>query len=1081
MLSCGENKGIGFSILIQYGHHCLPTRPFSLLASRTRSKNKMADVSLDELIRRRGVDTKGTTRPIFRTATGGIGRMFDARQKIGVTDVRQRIGAGFPLKDAREKLVQNDARFRIRGGASGGGVQDARQMINSRKQQGQKQSQVQVHKPSQGLLHTPTAQIQIPSYSNAVTHNSVNVGSAQGLNTRVGVSLEHVGGPKKVMDARDRLSLKRSVAAALFAPGLMLPFKITKTIQQRPVGTMSTIRYDVPSRNTQSLSGEDVVIPSTQKKVGTASSFLNTLAGSGGSHFSGPITKVVQNDSYTAPPPPVPEEPPGANPSLLTPRSAPSVLKAVSRTLVTGQGASTGDTSSPPAAVHPVCSPLEGTKMTVNNLHPRVSEEDIVELFCVCGALKRARLIREGVADVVFVRKEDAVAAYKKYNNRCLDGQPMKCNLHIQGNVITSDQPILLRLSDSPGGGGGKKEGLLPSLSRPGGRPSSSQPTPEVDPQTILKALFKSSPHTATSTESDSSHALDCPIMADFDIILKAWVPIESDLTGNGGLVLNRLFERHPKTLELFPKYVGKTQQELLGNAALAEFGAVVLKKLGELLNARGNHSAILKPLATDHAKKHKIPIVNFSLISEIVVELMAEKSGLDAEGQAIMRKVMTAVIADIDTVYKELNFQGLLRFKADSASCHSMYVKEHRVRAEKNTSRPVDRTLFAINIPPYCSEQVVRELFSQFGEIQSVELREKPGATEPTESKLSKYFTATQKEGFKVAYIVFKNSSGVTAAKCHPSDTPLVVSTEQRPVRTGLQKWVHEYSHSVIQPDKLQAAVDSFMREYDKKKEESEQQKKEAEEQQEEEGEGWVKVTRGARGSKARPHTEAANQKALQRESRKKKRKELMNFYTWQHRNTQREHIAELRRKFEEDKQRIATASMSAMTPVITFLMAACPPASSPDFSAISSTMISEISWDAQKERSQRDEHPEQSSALTPHACGGGAHAEIDDGDLVLVGVVGGQGLEDGRVVPPGIQQFPQLLQHHGPVFCYGGIAQQFLRCLPHKLGEQLQAEDIVPDRSLDAGCRLQAAEGDEEEEEEEEGDYTARKLRVK
>ncbi|KAJ8377364.1 hypothetical protein AAFF_G00260930 [Aldrovandia affinis] len=147
--------------------------------------------------------------------------------------------------------------------------------------------------------------------------------------------------------------------------------------------------------------------------------------------------------------------------------------------------------------------------------------------------------------------------------------------------------------------------------------------------------------------------------MADFDIILKAWVPIESDLTGNGGLVLNRLFERHPKTLELFPKFVGKTPQELLGNAAVAEHGAVVLKKLGELLNARGNHSAILKPLATNHANKHKIPIVNFSLISEIIVELMAEKSGLDAGGQAAMRKVMTGVIADMDAVYKELNFQG--------------------------------------------------------------------------------------------------------------------------------------------------------------------------------------------------------------------------------------------------------------------------------------------------------------------------------------------------------------------------------------------------------------------------------------
>jgi len=41
----------------------------------------------------------------------------------------------------------------------------------------------------------------------------------------------------------------------------------------------------------------------------------------------------------------------------------------------------------------------------------------------VCGALKRARLVHPGVAEVVFVKKEDAITAYKKYNNRCLDGK----------------------------------------------------------------------------------------------------------------------------------------------------------------------------------------------------------------------------------------------------------------------------------------------------------------------------------------------------------------------------------------------------------------------------------------------------------------------------------------------------------------------------------------------------------------------------------------------------------------------------------------------------------------------------------
>ncbi|KAG7216213.1 hypothetical protein INR49_029062 [Caranx melampygus] len=247
------------------------------------------------------------------------------------------------------------------------------------------------------------------------------------------------------------------------------------------------------------------------------------------------------------------------------------------------------------------------------------------------------------------------------------------------------------------------------------------------------------------------------------------------------------------------------------------------------------------------------------------------------------------------------------MQFNSDSATQHKVYVKEHRVRAEKSSHRPMDRTLFVLNIPPYCPEAVVRELFSQFGSVQSVELRDYPGSSQESGPKLSKYFRPAEKKGFKVGYIVFHKSSSINAAKAHPHNVPLVVSTEQHPVKTGVQKWIQQYTDSFVQPDKLQQIVDSFMANYDKRKEEeAERQKKEAEEQQEDE-EGWVKVTKGHKGAKARPHSEAANQKTLQKEMRKKKRKELMNFYTWQHRNTQKEHIAELRKKFEEDKQRIA------------------------------------------------------------------------------------------------------------------------------------------------------------------------------
>lgn len=52
---------------------------------------------------------------------------------------------------------------------------------------------------------------------------------------------------------------------------------------------------------------------------------------------------------------------------------------------------------------------------------------------------------------------------------------------------------------------------------------------------------------------------------------------------------------------------------------------------------------------------------------------------------------------------------------------------------------------------------------------------------------------------------------------------------------------------------------------------------------------EGWVKVTRRGRRP-VLPRTEAASLRVLEREKRKRARKELLNFYAWQHRETKME-----------------------------------------------------------------------------------------------------------------------------------------------------------------------------------------------
>lgn len=83
------------------------------------------------------------------------------------------------------------------------------------------------------------------------------------------------------------------------------------------------------------------------------------------------------------------------------------------------------------------------------------------------------------------------------------------------------------------------------------------------------------------------------------------------------------MFKEYPDTLKLFPKFVGIAQSDLAGNAAVAAHGATVLKKLGELLKAKGDHAAILKPLADSHAKTHKIALNNFRVLKDTFTDVL--------------------------------------------------------------------------------------------------------------------------------------------------------------------------------------------------------------------------------------------------------------------------------------------------------------------------------------------------------------------------------------------------------------------------------------------------------------------------
>lgn len=73
--------------------------------------------------------------------------------------------------------------------------------------------------------------------------------------------------------------------------------------------------------------------------------------------------------------------------------------------------------------------PITGHRIVVSNLHSSVTQNDIRELFEDIGDLLESRLVRPGVAEVIYRTAKDAEEAVDTYHNRQLDGLPMKCLL----------------------------------------------------------------------------------------------------------------------------------------------------------------------------------------------------------------------------------------------------------------------------------------------------------------------------------------------------------------------------------------------------------------------------------------------------------------------------------------------------------------------------------------------------------------------------------------------------------------------------------------------------------------------------
>ncbi|XP_067629696.1 ribosomal RNA-processing protein 7 homolog A [Eurosta solidaginis] len=244
------------------------------------------------------------------------------------------------------------------------------------------------------------------------------------------------------------------------------------------------------------------------------------------------------------------------------------------------------------------------------------------------------------------------------------------------------------------------------------------------------------------------------------------------------------------------------------------------------------------------------------------------------------------------------------LRLTADRPLevCHQIYMREHFIRLE-DANKPKGRTLFLLNVPPYVTEESLKTFFRKSVDVENtVNFAERPGRNES--EKWQQYnipfSTPTVPFKFKVAYVVFKKSIGVQRALALKSIN-LFNSQGECVLESGMQLWHSEYEKNILDETETQALIDEYMAAYDEREKEA----LEAAKNSAADADGWITVGKQGRNA-GFEQKESVIGRLEEKIVKGKKKKELENFYTFQIRESKMKNIIELRKKFEEDKEKI-------------------------------------------------------------------------------------------------------------------------------------------------------------------------------
>ena len=253
------------------------------------------------------------------------------------------------------------------------------------------------------------------------------------------------------------------------------------------------------------------------------------------------------------------------------------------------------------------------------------------------------------------------------------------------------------------------------------------------------------------------------------------------------------------------------------------------------------------------------------------------------------------------------------LKFSDKCNSHHQVLFKPHNVRVDEPL-KPRERTLFCANIPPWATVEAVRKIFQLNGNIENIYFQLQPSVgPPPLPSADNDTFKPdpssdpyAMESGFKFAYVVFDRPSGIKNAlqKMDLTKEYFVNTGDEYTVVTGVKKWNQEYNKLWRNEKYISEEIDSHMKEYDKNVAELKEKNDELEEPDED---GWVTVTKKVDTKKGNPDHSKKDASKNKKNRRKKKKLELVNFYSHQIKEEKINKIQLLRKKFEQDKQKIA------------------------------------------------------------------------------------------------------------------------------------------------------------------------------